>query len=93
MLEVTPTGFNIYIDSGSGFDFESADDTVLFGRARAGQFDWTSETLNNGQLYKFCVRSYYDEGGESRNTDYVSAVADSQGPNAITGLQADWEEI
>jgi hypothetical protein len=92
--EAKPAGFRIYMDSGSGFDFGSPTATVQYGLGGTGEFSWTSDALTDGQLYKFCVRSYRTSpDAESQNTDYVSAVADSQGPAAITGLQAAWEEI
>jgi len=93
---VPPTGFNVYIDSGSGFDFENPDDTVeaYAGMSRSAGSDeltWTSAALSHGQLYRFCVRSSNDAGGESQNTNYVSIVADAQGPAAITNVTATWE--
>jgi len=89
--EIAPTGFKIYMDSGDGFDFDTPTDTVSFNRGV--EFSWTSNELVNGQLYKFCVRSYRTDAGESQNTNFVSAEADSQGPDAITDLQASWEEL
>ena len=91
--EIVPTGFHIYMDSGSGFDFGSPDAAVSFNRGRNGEFEWTSGSLNNGQTYKFVVRSYRTDEGESQNTNYAWAVADSQGPDAITNLQASWQEV
>ncbi|MFQ5769754.1 MAG: hypothetical protein ACE5HX_04405, partial [bacterium] len=92
--EITPTGFHIYIDSGLGFDWNLPDATVLYKMGGiAGEFSWTSAALTHGQIYRFCVRSYKTGVGESQNTDYVSAVADSQGPAAITNLQTSYQEI
>jgi len=91
--EVTPTGFKIYMDSGSGFDFNNPTATVSYGLGGTGEFKWTSNALTHGKLYRFCVRSYRTSEGETQNTDFVSAVADSVGPDAITGLRATWEEI
>ena len=93
---VPPTGFNVYVDSGSGFDFENPDDTVeayasMSRSAGSDELTWTSEALSHGQLYRFCVRSSNDAGGESQNTNYVSIVADAQGPAAITNVTATWE--
>lgn len=58
--EIAPAGFHIYIDSGAGFDFETPDAIVPYrgGGPKAGEFDWTSESLTHGELYRFCVRSY-----------------------------------
>jgi hypothetical protein len=58
--EFAPAGFHIYIDSGAGFDFATPDATVLYrgGGPKAGEFEWTSESLTHGELYRFCVRSY-----------------------------------
>lgn len=89
--QITPTGFRIYIDSGSGFDFESPDGTVAYNLGGSGEYEWTSDALIDGQQYRFCVRSYATDAGESLNTDYVAAIADSGGPLAVTGLLASWE--
>jgi len=93
--EITPTGFNIYMDSGSGFDFETPTATVSYGLGGRGEFEWISDPLTDGELYRFCVRSYQSGPPitESQNTDFVADVADSVGPDAITGLRASWKEI
>lgn len=98
--EVAPTGFKIYMDSGSGFDFDTPQATVLYRSRgtgglewRGGEFAWASGALSHGQLYKFIVRSYRDGEGESQNTDFVAAVADSVGPSAITNIRATWEDV
>ncbi len=91
--EIAPTGFHIYIDSGEGFDFETPDATVPYGLGGTGEFSWTSDPLTHGSLYRLCIRSYRTGAGGSQNTDYVSEVADSEGPEAITGLVASWEQI
>lgn len=90
--EVTPTGFKIYMDSGSGFDFNTPEATVSYGGA-IFTFSWTSDALTHGQAYCFCVRSYREGAGETQNTNYVTAKADSEGPDAITDLRASWEEV
>jgi len=90
--EVSPTGFRIYMDSGSGFDFGTPDDSVSYGLGR-GEFSWTSSSLEDGQLYRFCVRSYREAAGETVNNDTVSIIIDAIGPDAITGLTASWEEV
>ena len=90
--EITPTGFRMYIDSGSGFDFDTPDATVAYGLGGNGEFEWESDALGDGQSYRFCVRSYAT-GGETQNTNYVAETADSSGPDAATGLLASWEEI
>jgi len=95
---VAPSGFRIYIDSGSGFDFNTPSATKAAPAALArigtgGEFTWTSGALTHGVRHRFCVRSYAASCGESQNTSYVSAVPDSQGPAAITDLSGDWEEI
>ena len=91
--EIAPTGFNIYMDSGAGFDFNTPTATVLYARGGDGEFSWTSDPLTHGQVYRFCVRSYRTGAGESGNTNFVAAAADSVGPAAITGLRTSWEEI
>lgn len=89
--QIAPSSFRIYIDSGSGFDFDNPNDEISY--SYRSEFSWTSDILIHGQRYKFCVRSYRTDGGESQNTDFVSAIADAVGPPAITDLQISWEEI
>jgi len=91
--DIPPTGFKIYMDSGSGFDFNTPEDTVSYGFGGTGEFEWTSDPLTHGQSYRFCVRSYRTGAGETQNTDYVSGIADAVGPYAITGLRASWEQM
>ena len=91
--EAEPTGFKIYMDSGSGFNFDSPEDTVLYGFGGLGEYEWTSDPLSHGQLYRFCVRSYTTEAGETQNTNYVSGIADAEGPTAVTGLITSWREV
>lgn len=91
--EISPTGFKIYMDSGSGFDFNTPEDTVSYGFGGTGEFQWISDPLTHGQVYRFCVRTYRTDAGETQNTDYVSGIADAEGPDAITGLRASWEQM
>lgn len=91
--EVSPTGFKVYIDSGSGFDFNTPDATIAYTLGMGDEFNWTSDALTHGQVYRFCVRSYRTGAGETQNTNFVAAEADSQGPAAITGLRASWQEV
>lgn len=91
--EIAPTGFKIYMDSGNGFDFDNPEATVSYDLGWTGEFSWISEPLTHGQLYRFCVRSYYIDGGETQNTNFVAAIADAEGPAAITGLRVNWQEI
>ena len=89
--EIIPTGFNIYMDSGSGFDFDTPLDTVAYRRQI--EHSWTSDALTHGQRYKFIVRSYAASAGYSSNTDYVAALADAIGPAAATGVTLNWETV
>ena len=91
--ETSPTGFKIYMNSGGGFNFQTPEAIVSYTRGKNGEFCWISDPLTNGKLYRFCIRSYRDGAGESQNTNFVAAVADSVGPGAITGLRASWEQI
>ncbi len=88
--EISPAGFYIYIDSGFGFDFETPDATVSYNGG--SDHSWTSAALVGGTVYRFCVRAYVSSR-QTTNTDYVSGVADSTGPAAITGLIAETEQI
>lgn len=88
---VRPTKFDIFIDDGSGFDFASPDDSVAY--VSAGSYAWISPTLIDGKRYRFVARSTsVVTGGSSRNTSAVSAIADSTGPQAITGIIAVLED-
>ncbi|KKK87876.1 hypothetical protein LCGC14_2748840 [marine sediment metagenome] len=89
--EIAPTGFRIYIDSGTGFDFDTPDDTVAFAQGGGPEFSWTSSALNNGQTYKFCIRAYTTAYGETQNVSFVSGVAKSSGPSGLTGITGSWE--
>jgi len=91
--EIAPTGFKIYMDSGDGFDFETPEAVVPYVTGINNEFGWICDPLTNGKLYRFCIRSYRSGAGESQNTDFVAAVADSVGPDAITGLLTSWEQI
>ena len=89
--EIAPTGFNIYVDTGSGFDFDTPVDTLAYVSGK-WEFKWDSLALSHGSLYRYIVRSYRTGAGENNNSVIVSAKADSQGPAAITGLVTSWEE-
>ena len=91
--ETAPTGFNVYIDTGSGFDYDNPIDTVAYDLGKDGEFTWLSAALTNGQLYRFIVRSGHVNEAETRNTAFVAAIADSAGPSAITGITSTWEEV
>jgi len=58
--EIMPTGFKVYIDSGGGFDFDTADAIIAYDLGGNGEFEWQSDTLSNGQSYKFCVRASWE---------------------------------
>jgi len=88
--EVKPTGFKIFMDSGSGFDFGTPDAIVSYRGAI--EHSWTSPALVHGQRYKFIVRSYTENAGQTINTNYVAALADALGPPAASGLMIDWAE-
>lgn len=89
--EITPTGFKIYVAGSSDFNFEYETGSVPFYFGGNGEFEWTSDELFADMQWCICVRSYAKDGGESQNTNYVSAIADSGGPPAATGLAATWE--
>jgi len=61
--ETRPTGFKVYMDSGSGFDFGSPVATVSYKLGGGMEFTWVSDPLTDGQEYRFCVRSYHEELG------------------------------
>jgi len=90
--EIAPTGFNIYQDSGAGFNFASPIGTVNY-LAGKFEYDWTSIALVHGTRYRFVVRSYRTGGGEEQNLNIISEVADAEGPAAITGLRTTWQGL
>jgi hypothetical protein len=89
--EIPPTGFRIYMAQDGGFDFTEPHDSTEY--QFRGEFQWTSDFLVHGQKYKFCVRSYRDGAGESQNTNFAAATADSEGPEPITVMQISVQEI
>ncbi|MGD0077069.1 MAG: botulinum neurotoxin N-terminal receptor binding domain-containing protein [Sedimentisphaerales bacterium] len=91
--EIAPTGFNVYIDSGAGFNFAAPDAVIDYGLRGHGEFQWESPAYSHGSRRKFCVRSFAANFGESQNTDYAAAIADALGPDAIAGLTATVEQI
>lgn len=86
--ETPPAGFVIYRDA---LDVPIA--AVPAGSGLRGSYAWVSGALTHGQVYKWCVRAYSAAGDLSDNSAFVGAVADSQGPTAVTNLAAEWEEI
>lgn len=86
--DIIPTGFNIYMDDGSGFNFDTPIATIPYKRAI--EHSWTSEALTHGQRYKFIVRSY--AGSVARDCYRVTAkpgetlVPDSAGDYYYAGL-------
>jgi hypothetical protein len=90
--EIAPTGFNVYMDSGAGFDFSSPEGSVKYGRGYRAAYEWLSGQLTDGQSYRFVVRAYRTGLGETLNTNDVTVMIDGVGPAAITaGLIATWE--
>jgi len=91
--EIVPTGFHVYVDSGSGFNFAVPAATVNYKLGGHGEFKWESGAYSHGQRIKFCVRAYAQGKGETQNTDYVAAVADALGPESITDVYATVEQL
>jgi hypothetical protein len=92
--EVAATEFRIYIDSGEGFDFNTPAEIISYdSNLLGGDLKWTSDAYPHGQRVKFCVRAYAEDKGETQNTDYVSAVADHLGPEAITDIYATMDQL
>lgn len=91
--EIVPTGFHIYADSGSGFNFAEPTGTISYKLGGRGEFKWESDSYPHGHRIKFCVRAYALGKGETLNTDYVAAVADAVGPEAITDVFATVEQL
>lgn len=89
--EIIPTGFKIFVDSGQGFDF--ADPVATVPYRLAVEHKWSSAALTHGQTYKYCVRSYAANAGQTINTNFVAAKADSVGPAVAEGLSVSWEEV
>jgi hypothetical protein len=90
--EIAPSDFYIYTSGSSEFNFEFCADSVSYYAGGNGEFEWTSAELFADLLWCICVRSYAEGAGESQNTNFVSAIADSGGPPAAANLAATWEE-
>ena len=89
--QVSPSGFRIYADTGSGFDYTTPTATVGYSGAYA--HSWDSDAYSHGSLVRFVIRAYSDSGGETQNSRHVAATADDTGPAAITGLRASYEVV
>jgi len=89
--EIAPTDFYIYLADSTDFNFEFRTDLISYDFGGNGEFEWTSQELWAGMRWYICVRSHAAGNGESQNTNYVSAIVNSDGPPAATGLAATWE--
>jgi hypothetical protein len=76
-----------------GFDFNLPETIVKYGLGGRGEFQWTSDAYIHGTRCKFCIRAYAANKGETQNTDYVSAIADHEGPDAITDIYSTVEQL
>lgn len=91
---VPATHFKIYIDTGSGFDFNTPLATVRRSPGSAGQQTYTSDPLTHGVMVRFVVRSYSSRTeGESSNTNHVAVTPDAIGPDVISGVTIAQEVI
>lgn len=86
---ISPIGFNVYQDSGGGFDYETPAGTVRYNRG--GDYKWLSPGLTDGQSYSFVVRAY--AAAEELNTVTVQETADAQGPVLIDDIAVTVEDL
>ena len=86
---ISPVGFNVYQDSGEGFDYELPAATVRY--TRASDYKWISPELTDGQLYKYVVRAF--ASAEEVNTVTVQENADAQGPVLIDDITVTIEDV
>ena len=83
--DATPTGFKVYRRSGGSWALQ---DTITYNKGRRN-WSWDSGALSDGTRYEYIVRTYRTVSAvdhEEDNETVVSAVADSTGPAAITGV-------
>ena len=83
----TPTGFHVYLGTGSTPNYASPALTVLYTAAIAGTFGGTVPGLANGVTYAVGVRAY-NATAEEDNTHVVSVTAVTVGPSAVVDLSA-----
>jgi len=88
--ELPLAGFKIYSVNAGEWNLL---DTLAYSTGGSGEFEWTSSEFEDGQRCHFGVHSYADGGGESQNTNVVSATADAIGPGVLTGLETAVEEL
>ncbi len=83
--DATPTGFKVYRNIGG--TWTEQDTVALIGGTK--NYTWTSDALSDGTRYEYKARTYKtisEVDYEENNDIIVTAVADSTGPAAITGV-------
>jgi hypothetical protein len=91
--EIVPTAFRIYIDDGSGFDFDTPDASLSYGYGGNGEFSYDLTGLTPGTRYRFCARAYNSTStGETQNESAVACTPIATGPAAFSAAIAASEE-
>jgi len=78
---------------GNRIDDEIPCGVVQGGIARNNVFIWNSPALTHGQIYRFIVRSYAEDGTLSDSTARADVTPDAVGPLASVTPTAIWAEI
>jgi len=96
---IAPTGFKVYADTGSGFNFATPLATLPAPRGLVRQGvawehpGYTTPAYAHALRVGFVVRAYAATAGQSPNITAVYAVADDLGPPAPTGLYGSYEVL
>jgi hypothetical protein len=81
-----PTGFHVYLSSGSSLDYSQPASTVLWSSSRSGSFSSDVSSLRDGMVYTVAVRSF-NAVGEEPNKIALIVTADSTPPTAVDSLR------
>jgi hypothetical protein len=81
-----PTGFHVYLSSGSSQNYSQPAATVLWSSSKAGSFTSDLSGLMDGVGYAVAVRAFNAVGEES-NTISLAVSADNTPPTPVDSLQ------
>jgi len=90
---ISPTKFNIYIDAGSGFDYDTPDGTVTTATVRDGSQisrTWTTGELDDGVWHQVCVTAA-TASAESSPSTAVQFQPDATDPTVVSSFTASYE--
>jgi hypothetical protein len=81
-----PTGFHVYLSSGTGPNYSQPVATVLWSSSRTGGFASDLSNLVDGVGYTVAVRAF-NAVGEEPNTISLAISADNTPPTPVDSLQ------